>query len=125
LAGHPNVVDDERMRSTDRRHQDAAATAIAHAVHDAILLIRTTAYRRERLVEGTFPEADDYAEEIRLLADVCDTLIPGLRRDLPSFRPVDALQYTWDSRNEHQRRWLEETLAQHDIAVTDFIVDRH
>jgi hypothetical protein len=125
LAGHPNVVDDERMRSTDRRRQDAATTAIAHAVHDAILLIRTMAYRRERLVEGTFPEADDYEEEIRLLADVCDTLIPGLRRDLPNLRPVDALQYTWDSRNEHQRRWLEETLAQHDIAVTDFIVDRH
>ena len=113
------------MRTIDRRHQDAAATAIAHAVHDAIVLIRAMAYRRERLMEGTFSEADDYEEEIRLLADVCDTLVPGLRRDRPSYTPVDALQYTWDSRNEHQRQWLKETLAQHDIAVADFIVDRH
>jgi hypothetical protein len=125
LAGQPNVLHDERMRNIDRRRQDAAATAIAHAVHDATLLIRTMAYSRERLVQEIFPEADDYQEAIRLLADVCDTLIPGLRRDLPSYRPTDALQYTWDSRNEHQRRWLEGTLAQHDIAVTDFIVDRH
>jgi hypothetical protein len=113
------------MRKRDRRRQDAAATAIAHAVQDATMLIRTMAYRRERLVEGTFPEADDYQEEIRLLADVCDTLIPGLRRDLPSYGPTDALQYTWDSRNDYQRRWLEGTLAQHDIALADFIVDRH
>ncbi|WP_433012900.1 hypothetical protein [Kribbella sp. CA-294648] len=112
------------MRRRDRRHQDAAATAITHAVHDAILMIRTMAYCRER-PSVIFPEADDYQEEIRLLADLCDTLIPGLRRDLLDYRPVDALQYTWDSRNDHQRRWLTETLAQHDIALTDFIIDNH
>jgi hypothetical protein len=125
VAGQPSVLHDERMWSTKGRRQDAAATAIAHAVQDAVLLIRMMAYRRERLADGTFPEADDYQEEIRLLADICDTLVPGLRRDLPGYGPVDALQYTWDSRNEHQRRWLEEALAQHDIVVTDFIVDRH
>jgi hypothetical protein len=113
------------MRRTDRRRQEAAANAIASAVQDAILEIRTLAYRREDLPENVYLETHDHQEVIRLLADVCDTLIPGLRRDLPKHKPTDALQYTWDSRSEDQRRWLRQTLADHGVTITDFVVDKY
>jgi hypothetical protein len=107
-----------------RRRQDQAANAIALVVQEAILLIRAMAYRREAFTDTPFVDAEDYQEQIRRLADLCDTLVPGLRRGV-DYRPTDALQYTWDSREEDQRRFLQDVLAGNGISITDFIVDRH
>lgn len=107
------------MRLTESRRQAVASNAIAHVVQSAILEIRTMAFRREPLLSEIFPGVD-YQEQIRLIADVCDTLVPALRSDERE-KPIEALQYTWESRDENQRRWLRHTLARAHVDVMRFV----
>jgi hypothetical protein len=95
------------------------ADAIQELVQTAVLQIRTMAYLREGLGDGPFPNIE-YQEQIRLLADICDTLIPGLgsRRHYSAQR---ALQYTWESRNEEQREWIRRTLHGVNIHVEELL----
>ncbi|GGS34068.1 hypothetical protein GCM10010171_30530 [Actinokineospora fastidiosa] len=69
------------------RRRKRAEQARKWITHQAILHIRAMAYRREAHCHDSFPDAD-HLEQIRLLADLCDTLVPG-------DDPVSALQWTW------------------------------
>jgi hypothetical protein len=83
-------------------------------VHWAVLRIRTMAYLREPMLDDCFPGAD-YPEQIRLLADLCDVLVPGLVSD-----PDAALQHAYRSRRP-QREWMIETLACDGIDLLDLV----
>ncbi|MGH3736104.1 MAG: hypothetical protein ACRDT6_10870 [Micromonosporaceae bacterium] len=107
------------MWRTQRRRQAAAADAIAHLVHDGVTEIRTMAYRREPLRDELFP-GTDYQEQIRLISDALDTLVPGLRRRR-RYPPTYALQATWDSRDDQQRQWIRHTLATHHLDIEKLI----
>jgi hypothetical protein len=80
------------------------------------------AYLREGLSDGSFAGVE-YQEQIRLLADVCDTLVPGLggRRE---YTPQQALRYTWESRDDSQRDWIRRTLRGHDFRMEDLLGER-
>jgi hypothetical protein len=107
------------MWRSRRRQQDAVANAIVHLVQDGMLQIRTMAYLREGMLDRHFPEAD-YQEQIRLVADALDLVIPGLRQGF-DYSPTEALQAAWDNRDDQQRRWIRDTLAAHGLDVHDFI----
>ncbi|GAA2778728.1 hypothetical protein [Saccharopolyspora taberi] len=92
-----------------------APEAIAEVVHEAVVLMRTMAFRREALCDVDFP-GTDYQEQIRLLADLCDTLVPGLK---PGTNAAAALQYTWDTRTDAQRRWIRAALAKRGVTLED------
>jgi hypothetical protein len=53
------------------------------------------------------------------LADVCDNLVPGLRPG--GRRPLDALQFTWDSRSAAQQQWIRSCLAGRSSAGEELI----
>jgi hypothetical protein len=89
---------------------------------DGVLEIRTIAYRREALRSDVFPQAD-YQEQIRLIADALDNLIPALAPG-SKYTPTLALQYTWDSRTAEQRRWLSHTLEISGVDLDKFITTR-
>jgi hypothetical protein len=86
-----------------------------------VLEIRTMAYRREAMRRDVFPQAD-YQEQIRLIADALDNLIPALAPGSP-YKPTVALQFTWDSRAV-QRRWLWHTLEVSGFKINDLITTR-
>lgn len=102
-----------------RRRQEAATEAIADIVHESILHIRAMAHTRTSMCDDFFPECD-YEEQIRELADLCDNLVPGLRPD-GRRRPLDALQFVWDSRSEQQRAWIRRCLGARGVLVEDLI----
>lgn len=85
-------------------------------VQDALVQIRAMAYlRRDLSADG-----GDYRERIRLIADVCENL-PGHLRVTSTGTPLEGLQYAWDKANDAQQQWLQDTLARHDIVITDLI----
>jgi hypothetical protein len=88
------------------RRERIEARAVTHLVHQAILYIRGMAYLRRTMLDDYFPGAD-YQEQIRLLADMCDTLVPGIAGDHSSRA---ALLYTYRSRGP-QREWMISTLS--------------
>jgi hypothetical protein len=102
-----------------RRRQAVIANAIADVVHESVLFMRAMAHLREGMCDELFP-GSDYQEQIRELADLCDNLVPGLRPG-GSRRPVDALQFTWDSRSEPQRRWIRRCVALRGVKIDDLI----
>lgn len=59
----------------------------------------------------------DHHERIRLIADACENL-PGYLR---ANTPVQGLRYCWRQASHVQQEWLRETLARHDIAITDLV----
>jgi hypothetical protein len=77
-----------------RRRETIEARAVTHLVHQAILHIRGMAYLRRTMLDDYFPDTD-YQEQIRLLADMCDTRVPGIER---MNSPRAALLYTYRSR---------------------------
>lgn len=105
-----------------RQAQTHVAEAVQELVHTAVLEIRTMAYLRRGLQDGSFDGAE-YQEQIRLLADVCDTLLPGLgsRRE---YTPQQALRYTWESRNDGQRDWIRNTLRAGNFDVEGLLETR-
>ena len=107
------------MWRSGRRRQRDAANAIVDIVHESALFVRAMAHTRESLCDEFFP-GTDYQEQIRELADVCDNLMAGLR---PRGRrtPVDALQYTWDSRSVHQQQWIRQCLKARGSLVENHI----
>lgn len=103
-----------------RRRQNAAANAIATVVHDSVLFIRAMAHNRDdSMCDDVFP-GFDHCEQIRELADVCDNLVSGLRPNGVR-RPIDTLQFTWDSRSEAQQQWIRRCLAGRGIRVDKLI----
>jgi hypothetical protein len=103
------------------RREVAAANAIVDVIQDGVLEIRTMAYLREAHRSNVFPQAD-YREQIRLIADALDNLIPALAPG-SKYTPTLALQYTWDSRTE-QRRWLWHTLEVSGVEINKFLTTR-
>src|ERR1700743_2936490 len=96
-----------------QRRRDVAASAVTDLVHDAVLWIRLMAVTRQSMCDDMFP-GTDYAYQIRALADLCDTLVPGLR---PGQRPSAALRYTWSSRSPGQQQWIRRCLHDHGLRV--------
>lgn len=108
------------MRAGDGKREAFAATALAKVVHDAVIVIRGMAWTQEGLADDSFPDTN-YHEQIRALADLCDTLVPGLQPGL-GYSATQALQYTWDSRSAAQRQWLQSHLQSHGVDINDLIV---
>ena len=96
--------------------------AVQELVQAAVVEIRTMAYLRVGPQEGSFPSAE-YQEQIRLLADICDTLVPGLG-SRGKYTPEQALRYTWESRDDCQRDWIRLTLRECNLEVEDLLKTR-
>lgn len=79
-----------------------------------MLYIRAMAYLRRPLLDDDFPETD-YQEQVRLLADVCDTLVPATARSARR-----GLEWTYRTRAS-QRQWMIKTLAEWEIDLLALI----
>lgn len=88
-----------------------------YVVHESVLYVRAMAQSQRSMCGDVFP-GTDHREQTYLLADLCDTLVGGLR---PNGRPVEALQYTWDSRTEPQREWIRRCLARRGPRIEQLI----
>src|SRR5215831_1295789 len=71
-----HLIEDEQMRGSRRRRQDAATDASLLLVQDALVQIRAMAHLRRDLSagDGEGNASGDYHERIRLIADVCENL---------------------------------------------------
>ncbi|MEV4413142.1 hypothetical protein [Catellatospora sp. NPDC049609] len=90
------------MLGRRRRKAQAARQAAADLLCHALVEIRTMAYLRQDPGDPTA----DYAERIRMIADVCESLPGSLahkgrwRTDVPPFL------YLWLTASEPKRAWL-------------------
>lgn len=75
------------------------------------------AYLRRDVAAAPDEPPLDYHERIQLIADVCENLPGYLRADTP----VQGLSYAWRNASDMQQKWLQETLAQHGITITEFV----
>ncbi len=99
--------------------QARAADAGLLLLQDALVQIRAMAHLRREVAASQDQAPLDYHERIRLIADACENLPGYLRQD----RPVHGLGDAWRNASDVQRQWLQQTLAQHGIAITEFVAD--
>jgi len=108
------------MRSKNHRRRAAAIDASLLLVQDALVQIRAMAYLRKDLSPSDAHPPSDYHQRIRLIADVCENL-PGHLRASTRGTPEQGLQYAWDTANDIQRQWMQETLARQGVNMADII----